>query len=98
MQNQREPYKGRLDLDWPNFAPLLNSYMNRIDDKIENRYPDCSAQGHDTRHLFNCKMKKTTLNVESLWRDPVAAANFLKNLTRTTFPSNWLQQQKKAQV
>ena len=60
------------------FSPLLNSYMNRIDDKIENRCPDCSAQGHDTRHLFNCKMKKTTLNVESLWRDPVAAANFLK--------------------
>ena len=74
---QRET-RSRLDQLRSAFSPLLNSYMNRIDDKIENRCPDCSAQGHDTRHLFNCKMKKTTLNVESLWRDPVTAANFLK--------------------
>lgn len=56
---------------------LLNCYMSRLDNTIDNACPLCGSGPHDTRHLFNCKRNKTKLSVMSLWTKPVEAAAFL---------------------
>ena len=55
------------------FLRLLNSSLNRLDDKIENKCPKCQATPHDTNHLFNCHANPT-----SLWTHPIEASNFLE--------------------
>jgi hypothetical protein len=59
------------------FSRLLNSYLNRLDDKIENKCPKCETTPHDTNHLFNCHANPTSLPTTSLWTHPIEASNFL---------------------
>ena len=59
------------------FLRLLNFYLNRLDDKIENKCPKCQATPHDTNHLFNCHATPTSLPTPSLWTQPIEASNFL---------------------
>ena len=50
----------------------INSYLNRLDDKIENKCPKCQTTPHDTNHLFNCRANPTSLRTH-----PIEASNFL---------------------
>ena len=59
------------------FSRLLDSYLNRLDDKIENKCPKCQATPHDRNHLFNCHANPTSLPTTSLWTHPIEASNFL---------------------
>ena len=59
------------------YSKMLCSYQSRIDQSVRDECPDCGESPHDTRHLFNCKTKPTTLDVTALWTEPVAAAAFL---------------------
>ena len=59
------------------YSRMLCSYLSRIDQSVKDECPDCGESPHDTRHLFKCKMKPTTLDVTALWTEPVAAAAFL---------------------
>ena len=60
------------------FSRKLNSYLNRLDENVNNTCPDCALSPHDANHLFNCTSNPTTLTVENLWTKPVEVANFLK--------------------
>ena len=60
------------------FSRKLNSYLNRLDENVNNTCPDCASSPHDANHLFNCTSNPTTLTVENLWTKPVEVANFLK--------------------
>lgn len=60
------------------WSSMLRHYMNRIDKEVKDECPDCGATPHDTRHLFECPRRPTTLTPESLWTEPVAAAAFLE--------------------
>ena len=60
------------------FSRRLNSYLNRLDNNIQDICPRCNDSPHDTRHLFNCPDDPTTLDILSLWTTPIQAANFLK--------------------
>ena len=60
------------------YSRLLNSYLHKIDNNIEDKCPQCNQSPHDTVHLFNCPNNPTNLTVLSLWTQPVLAANFLK--------------------
>lgn len=55
----------------------LNSYLSRLDQQISDRCPDCNVRGHTTKHLFRCKNRPTHLTVQSLWKQPADAAQFL---------------------
>ena len=39
------------------YSRVLNSYLHRIDEEIEDKCPDYKASPHKTNHLFNCQMK-----------------------------------------
>ncbi len=77
------------------YSRLLNSYLHRIDDNIEDKCPLCNQTPHDTVDLFNCPNNPTHLTVLSLWTQPVLAKKFFKtrrgcNLNRTIFKQfNW---------
>ena len=60
------------------FSKILNYYNNRIDENIPNICPLCAGADHSTNHLFNCPSNPTTLTTESLWTDPIKAAQFLQ--------------------
>ena len=60
------------------YSLRLNSYNNIIDNKDQNRCPQCSITPHDAYHLFNCGENPTLLNVIDLWTTPVMVAKFLK--------------------
>ena len=48
------------------FSRLLNSYLNRLDDKIENKCPKCQTTPVYTNHLFNCQANPTSLHTSTL--------------------------------
>lgn len=56
---------------------ILNNYMNRIEPTIEDKCPLCNMSPHDTKHLFNCRLNKTTLTTGDLWAKPTEVASFL---------------------
>ena len=62
------------------YSKSLNSYLSRINPRIPNRCPHCKRSPHDTRHLFNCTSKPVSLDLLSLWNDPVEAATQLELL------------------
>ena len=43
------------------YSPYLNSYEKRIGTADYDWCLNCNIEPHTTRHLFNCKKKKTTL-------------------------------------
>ena len=59
------------------FCNLLKSYRARVEPMIEDVCPQCNQGPHDTRHLFACLSRPTSLTVESLWTQPGSAARFL---------------------
>ena len=75
-----------------NYSTYLNSYMSRIDEKIQNECPDCKESPHDTQHLFNCTEKPTILTTYSLWTQPREAALHLGlevEEEEVTWPNLW---------
>ena len=59
------------------YSTTLKSYINRIEDGVDDTCPDCNMPGHTTTHLFDCAARPTTLTTAHLWEDPVEAAHFL---------------------
>ena len=55
----------------------LREYRSRIGLETSDRCAQCGRGPHDTNHLFNCDSRPTGLTVESLWTDPLRAAEFL---------------------
>ena len=60
------------------YSRIINSYLSRIDENIEDTCPKCGQSPHNTNHLFSCRDNPTTLAPRSLWTTPHQAANFLK--------------------
>ena len=60
------------------YCRLLNSYMSRIDEEIEDVCPNCNNPGHKKQHLFECQANTTELTVDALLKQPVDASAFLK--------------------
>lgn len=56
---------------------MLNNYMHRINQTIDDACPRCSETPHDTQHLFNCNENPTAMTVSNLWTNPVMVATFL---------------------
>ena len=56
---------------------LLNSYLSRICDKVDNRCPKCDVAPHDVNHIFNCSKNTMDLNLIDLWERPVEVAKWL---------------------
>ena len=59
------------------YSRVLNSYLHRIDEEIEDKCPDCNTSPHNTNHLFNCQMKPTSLTPIDLWTNPDLVTSFL---------------------
>jgi len=59
------------------YSRVLNSYLHRINEEIEDKCPDCNTTPHTTDHLFNCQMKPTSLTPTDLWTNPDLVASFL---------------------
>lgn len=58
------------------FSRNLNSYLHRLDPSVSENCLDCGNGPHDTRHLFNCRAKPTTLTPVDLWQKSTAVAAF----------------------
>ena len=71
-----------------NFSPFLQSYMQRINNNIEENVsdlcPKCAEEPHTTSHLFRCRENPTDLEPIALWEDPIQAAAFLELLLEET--------------
>ena len=52
-------------------------YMSRINHEIQDICPNCGTSPHYVHHLFNCPRKPTTLEITSLWTNPIEAEIFL---------------------
>ena len=59
------------------YSTILNSYMSRIDENVQNNCPDCQLSPHNTNHMFSCPDKPTTLTTRSLWETQREVAEFL---------------------
>jgi len=59
------------------YSRMLNSYLHRINDEIEDKCPKCNTGPHTTEHLFNCPMNPTNLTPTDLWTNPDLVASFL---------------------
>ena len=59
------------------YSRVLNSYLHRINEEIEDKCPDCITSPHTTDQLFNCQMKPTSLTPTDLWTNPDLVASFL---------------------
>ena len=71
--------RSRLSQIRSGYSPHLNQYLNRINPTRYNpECPKCSMAPHDSRHLFNCPLNPTDLDITSLWNYPVEAAKFLQ--------------------
>ena len=63
------------------FTKILHYFNNRIDENIPSICPLCAGGAgadHSTNHLSNCSSNPTTLTTESLWTDPIKAAQILQ--------------------
>jgi len=63
-----------------NKSPLLYSYLHKIspDTHTSPDCPLCTAEIHDTTHLFDCPAVPTSLVPEDLWADPVGVAPLIE--------------------
>ena len=59
------------------YSRMLNSYLHRINDEIEDKCPKCNTSPHTTEHLFNCPMNPTNITPTDLWTNPDLVASFL---------------------
>ena len=58
------------------YSTILNFYLSRIDEYIQNNYPDCQLSLNDKNHMFSCQEKSSTLTTRCLWEAPIEAAVF----------------------
>ena len=70
------PRKTRITLSKLRSGPTSTHRINPV------KYPganckDCNLEQNTTNHLFNCPSNPTHLTSSALWKDPVAAAEFL---------------------
>ena len=65
------------------FCARLKSFQFRIGGADDDLCPDCGTLTHDTNHVFSCQTHPTRLTTESLWKDPWAAAKFIR--TQSSF-------------
>ena len=56
---------------------LLNSYLSRICNNVDNRCPKCDVAPHDVNHIFNCGENTMDLKFIDLWERPVQVAKWL---------------------
>ena len=56
------------------YCPLLNFYLSRICNNVDNRCPKCDVAPHDVNHIFNCSKNTTDLQLIDLWERPVEVA------------------------
>ena len=70
------------------YSTHLNSYMSRIREDTPDTCQLCGLGPHDTRHLFSCTEKPTTLTPKDLWIKPREVAAFLGLDTDTTADEN----------
>ena len=70
------------------YSSMLNSYLSRIRNDVQDICPDCQLEPHTSKHLFNCVAKPTDLKVRDLWTKPVEAARFLGLLDGREFDDN----------
>ena len=56
------------------YCPLLNSYLSRICNNVDNRCPKFDLAPHDVNHIFNCSKNTTDLKLIDLWERPVEVA------------------------
>ena len=63
----------------------LASYRHKLNNDVSNLCPDCLTTPQTTRHLFECTSNPTSLSVEDLWINPIAASTFLS--TTSSFSS-----------
>ena len=61
------------------FSIYTNDFRSIISN-VPNVCPECGGSPHDVRHLFSCPARRTVLTVLDLWRRPIQAARFVKNL------------------
>ena len=59
------------------YSPFLQSYLARIDQRIDPKCTDCNLEDHTTVHVFNCPTKPTRLTPINLWTKPKKCAEFL---------------------
>ena len=59
------------------YSPFLQSYLARIDSRIDPKCTDCNLEDHTTVHVFNCPTKPTRLTPTNLWTKPKKCAEFL---------------------
>ena len=62
------------------FCRCLNSYRAVLDPTTSTLCPDCNADNHSVRHLFECATFPTTLLEVDLWSNPLHVARFLSLL------------------
>ncbi|KAI5732608.1 hypothetical protein M8J76_002264 [Diaphorina citri] len=49
------------------WSKILNAYLHRINNEVENKCPDCQQSPHDVHHLFTCSAHPTNLTPIDLW-------------------------------
>ena len=59
------------------YSRLVNSYLHKLDEQVEDKCPSCATSPHDVNHLFECRDNPTDLTIDSLWSNPRAVSNFL---------------------
>ena len=66
-----------------NKSPFILSYLNKISPSsyLSPSCPLCQTHIHDPPHLFTCPIISTTLGPESMWTNPVRAAELLDHWT-----------------
>ena len=66
-----------------NKSPFLKVYLHKIDAKTHPSLlcPLCNNHTHDTQHLFNCTLIRTTLSPLDLWTYPAGVTALLVRWT-----------------
>ena len=62
-----------------NKSPFLKLYLHKVDAKTNPSplCPLCNIHTHDTHHLFNCTLIRTTLSPLDLWTDPAGVTSLV---------------------
>ena len=56
---------------------MLNSYLSRICDNVDNHCPKCDVAPHDVKYILNCSKNTTDLKLIDLWERPVEVSKWL---------------------
>ena len=59
-------------------GPLMRSYLHNIGAENTPDCPLCEQEEHSAQHLFRCPRMPTELTPDSLWSQPLQAAELIK--------------------